>query len=63
MEQTAQLHPVPAACKRLGIGRSLLYELMDSGDLRSVKIGRRRLVPESALAEFIDRLAQGSDAA
>lgn len=35
------------------IGRSKYYELIRSGELRSVKIGRRRFVTEQAVAEFI----------
>lgn len=52
----AQLHQLDAAGARLGIGRSMVYRLMDSGELRSVKVGRRRLVPESAIVEFIAKL-------
>ncbi|HUO39589.1 MAG TPA: excisionase family DNA-binding protein, partial [Mycobacterium sp.] len=33
---------------RLGIGRTKLYELIDSGELRSVKIGSRRFVTDAA---------------
>ena len=35
---------VPAACRVLGISRTKLYDLLASGALPSVKIGRRRLV-------------------
>ncbi|MCB8910206.1 helix-turn-helix domain-containing protein [Rhodococcus rhodochrous] len=56
MATTAKLHRLDAACDRLGIGRSKLYELMDAGEIRSVKIGRNRLIPESAIVEFIERL-------
>ncbi|UGQ58976.1 helix-turn-helix domain-containing protein [Rhodococcus pyridinivorans] len=56
----ARLHRIDAACGRLGIGRSKLYELMDAGEIRSVKIGRNRLVPESAITEFIQRLESGA---
>lgn len=41
-----------------GIGRTLFYELIASGQLRSVKIGRRRLVPAEAIEELVDRLSQ-----
>lgn len=54
--QQAQLHPIPAVQERLSLGRSKVYELMDEGILRSIKIGKRRLVPESAIAEYIDSL-------
>jgi excisionase family DNA binding protein len=50
------LHQIPAAMARLSIGRSTIYNLMDSGALRSVKVGKRRLIPESAIAEFISQL-------
>lgn len=50
------LTPVEAA-RGLGIGRTKVYELMAAGALRSVKIGRARRVPASALAEFVARLA------
>lgn len=56
----ARLHRINAAQERLGIGRSKLYELMDAGEIRSVKIGRNRLIPESAIVEFIERLENGA---
>jgi hypothetical protein len=37
-------------------------EMLSSGSLRSVKIGRRRLVPESAIVELIRRLEAGEAA-
>lgn len=53
----AQLHDEKATRLRLGsIGRSKFYELVSSGELRSVKIGKRRLVPEQAICEYIARL-------
>ena len=33
----AELIAVPAVMARLGIGRTKLYELIDSGELRSVR--------------------------
>lgn len=61
MEETAaRLHKIPAVMGRLGVGRSKVFELMASGELRSVKIGRTRLIPESAIVEFIERLEKGA---
>jgi excisionase family DNA binding protein len=53
----------PEAAEALGIGRSTAFELVASGQLASVRVGRRRLVPASALREFADRLvkAQAAD--
>lgn len=41
------------AAALLGINRSTVFELLASGDITSVKIGRRRLISRQALAEFI----------
>jgi excisionase family DNA binding protein len=40
-----------AAC---GLSRSTFYGLIGKGEVRSISIGRRRLIPESALREFMD---------
>jgi len=47
---------IPDAAKALGLGRSKTYELIDEGQLETVRIGRRRLVRVSS----IRTLAQGS---
>jgi excisionase family DNA binding protein len=47
-----RLLSIPEACEAIGIGRSRIYHELDSGRLRSIKVGRRRLVPASAVAEF-----------
>lgn len=39
--------------QRIPIGHSKYYELIGSGELRSVKIGRRRFVTEQAVADYI----------
>jgi excisionase family DNA binding protein len=41
------------AAEMLGIGRTKVYELMASGQLRSVKIGRCRRITTTALTEFV----------
>jgi hypothetical protein len=58
-EQTVErLHDIPALMERLKLGRNSVFDLMSSGQLRSIKVGRRRLVSESALVECIARLDQ-----
>jgi excisionase family DNA binding protein len=37
----------------LGVGHSYIYELISSGKLRSIKVGGRRLIPHSAIAELL----------
>ncbi len=49
---------VSAAAKRLSIARSSLYELLLTGEVASIKIGRSRRVLASDLSDFIDRKRQ-----
>jgi excisionase family DNA binding protein len=55
-EQTPRLLSVNSACQILGLSRTSLYALMASGRIRSVTVGRRRLVPREAIDEFIASL-------
>ncbi|KJE21497.1 DNA-binding protein, excisionase family [Frankia torreyi] len=49
------LTPTEAA-ELLGVSRSTIYELMNSGDIESVRIGRSRRIPSAALVTFVARL-------
>lgn len=61
-ERSAQVAAVPdrllsideAARQLGGIARSTVYQEIGAGRLRTIKVGRRRLVPSSALIDFID---------
>jgi len=61
-EQVARLNEIEDAMGRLKVSRSQIFELFRDEQaepgtgLRSVKIGRRRLVPESAIVDYIARL-------
>jgi excisionase family DNA binding protein len=46
---------VEEAARRLGVGRSAMYELLASGQVARVKIGRRTLVPVQELRAWVDR--------
>ncbi|MBF6092349.1 helix-turn-helix domain-containing protein [Nocardia cyriacigeorgica] len=46
--------------KLIPIGHSKYYELIGTGQLRSVKIGRRRFVTEQAVADYIATLDQAA---
>jgi excisionase family DNA binding protein len=50
------LYRVDEAAAALRLSRSVLYELIRSGQLRTVKAGRRRLVPVAALSEYVNSL-------
>ena len=56
--ETRLVYDVRSAAEQLSVSRSTLMALIASGDLASLKVGARRLVPRSAIEEFInDRLA------
>lgn len=48
------------AARRLSLGRTTIYELMASGELQSVSVGRCRRVPVSELRSFVERLVDGT---
>ncbi|GAB2822609.1 helix-turn-helix domain-containing protein [Actinocorallia aurea] len=47
------LYRVSDVTTRLRLSRTVVYELLRSGRLRSVKEGRTRLIPASALREYV----------
>lgn len=49
---------VQEAADRLRISRWSVYNLIRANQLRTIKIGRRRLVTPAALAECINLLAE-----
>jgi excisionase family DNA binding protein len=48
-----RLLSVDEAAALLGLGRSATYGELQTGRLRSLKVGRRRLVPAAAIASYI----------
>lgn len=54
MDDTRLTLTVPQAAQVLGISRALAYELVARGELPSLRLGRRVVVPRRALERFID---------
>lgn len=48
---------VAEAAKLLGLGRNTTYTLVRSGRLRSVRVGRRLVIPRSEVNAFLEREA------
>jgi excisionase family DNA binding protein len=50
-----------------GLGRTTVFELIRAGKLRSVKVGKRRMIPQSQIDAYIagllDQPTAGSDVA
>lgn len=45
---------VPELAKVLGIGRNAAYALVNSGEIRSIRIGKNIRIPQSALMDFLN---------
>ncbi|MGR3936255.1 helix-turn-helix domain-containing protein [Streptomyces sp. BRA346] len=52
---------VEQAARRLGIGRTKMYEYVSSGEIPSVKIGNLRRIPAEAVGEFLARRYRATD--
>lgn len=55
------LYRVTEAMEILSLSRSQLYEQMAAGRLRSVKQGRSRLIPDSAIREYVELLTREAE--
>jgi excisionase family DNA binding protein len=51
---------VRTAAEYLGLGRSSVYKLMDSGELSYAKFGKSRRIPWRALREYARRCLVGA---
>lgn len=53
-----QLYEVTDAMRMLRLGKTVIYELIRSGRLRSVKQGRARRIPAAAIRDYIALLEE-----
>ena len=60
MEPSPMLLAIPEICERTGLSRSSVYQEIRSGRLRSVTVGRRRLIPKAALEDWMESLLEES---
>jgi excisionase family DNA binding protein len=56
-QEVGRLLTVAEASERLRISRWMLQQLINRRRLRSIKLGSRRLIPERAISELVDRLS------
>lgn len=54
------LHDMDEAADLLSISRRVLDRLVREGEVGSVKLGRRRLVPHDALQDYVEHLRAAS---
>lgn len=50
---------IEEAAERLQVGRCTMQNLLISGEVRSIKIGRLRRIPPDALEDYIERHLAG----
>lgn len=60
MESTneALLVTVADGMRLLSVGRNAIWNLINSGELRSVKIGRSRRIPRTEIEAYVARLSE-----
>ena len=58
---TQQLYRVPDAMRLLSLSRSVIYEQMRAGRLKSVTQGRTRLITAAAIADYVALLQREAD--
>lgn len=56
------LYRVPEAMRLLSLSRSVIYTLLRTGRLRSVKEGSTRLIPADAIEEYVSLLETEAEA-
>lgn len=61
MERSELLAFTPAqVAEKLGLGRTTVYQLLSSGRLPAIRIGRSVRVPASALHDWLSKQASGA---
>ena len=55
-----RLYRIPEAMELLSLSRTVIYEQIRAGRLRSVTQGRARLIPADAMAEYVALLISES---
>lgn len=52
---TTEIMTVEELMELLHIGKSTVYQLLDSGEIRAFRIGRKWKIPKEAVCEYIQR--------
>ncbi|WP_281368857.1 helix-turn-helix domain-containing protein [Phytohabitans rumicis] len=56
LTHTKALYRIPEAMRLLSLSRSVIYQEIRAGRLRTVTRGRTRLVPATAITEYVTLL-------
>ncbi len=63
LQYEPDLLSVTEFCRRLSIGRTVAYEIIAAGEVASLLIGRKRLIPRAELEKFIAARLKSAPAA
>ena len=55
-------YTIPEAAQAIGIGKSTLYGLINNGELRTIRLGKRVLIPRDSILELLGMAAAASTA-
>ncbi|MDF4250474.1 excisionase family DNA-binding protein [Streptomyces sp. WMMB303] len=58
---SVRMHSVEEAGRMLGLKRSITWEEIRFGRLKSVRVGRRRLVPTEYIEQYVELLKREAD--
>jgi excisionase family DNA binding protein len=63
MDSTEVVQPmlldIGEVAKKLGLGQTKTWELVATGQIFSVRVGKRRLVPVESVEKFVAELIEG----
>lgn len=60
LDRPRVLYRIEEAAELLSVSKSRVYELIRSGQLRTVKVGKSHRVPARSLDDYVARLLRGS---
>lgn len=49
------VHSPDSAARRIGVPTRAIYTLLAAGELKSFKLGKHRLIPDSELQQLVER--------
>ena len=55
-EKYADIVTVDDICSMLRLGKSSVYELLKTGKIKHIRIGRKHIIPKQAVIDFINRV-------
>jgi len=58
-EQKIRLLTIPQVQERLGLGRSSIYNLINAGELKAIKINKSVRIADTDVDKFIQSLLEG----